>query len=97
MIAVALIELHHAKGHDPTTAKAPDPISSAIVRSTFSHSTYSVPRRGLRREAAARYVRVSTGKFDECVRDGRMPQPFRIDACVIWDLRRLDARLVKAA
>ena len=56
-----------------------------------------VPRRGLRREAAARYVRVSTGKFDECVRDGRMPQPFRIDACVIWDLRRLDAALVKAA
>ena len=50
-----------------------------------------VPRRGLRREDAARYVGTSTTKFDECVRDGRMPQPFRIDACVIWDLRRLDA------
>lgn len=50
-----------------------------------------VPRRGLRREDAARYVGISTTKFDECVKDGRMPQPFRIDACVIWDLRRLDA------
>ena len=50
-----------------------------------------VPRRGLRREDAARYVGVSTTKFDACVKDGRMSQPFRIDACVIWDLRRLDA------
>jgi predicted DNA-binding transcriptional regulator AlpA len=50
-----------------------------------------VPRRGLRREDAARYVGISTAKFDECVKDGRMPQPFKIDACVIWDLRRLDA------
>ncbi|KQQ39131.1 hypothetical protein ASF58_22835 [Methylobacterium sp. Leaf125] len=50
-----------------------------------------VPRRGLRREEAARYVGISTTKFDACVRDGRMPQPFKIDACVIWDLRRLDA------
>jgi predicted DNA-binding transcriptional regulator AlpA len=50
-----------------------------------------VPRRGMRREDAARYVGVSTSKFDECVKDGRMPKPFRIDTCVIWDLRRLDA------
>ena len=51
------------------------------------------PRRGLRREDAARYVGISTAKFDECVRDGRMPKPFRIDACVIRDLRRLDATI----
>jgi hypothetical protein len=38
-----------------------------------------------------RYVGISTTKFDTCVKDGRMPQPFKIDACVIWDLRRLDA------
>ena len=50
-----------------------------------------VPRRGLRREDAARYVGISTAKFDACVKDRRMPQPFRIDACVIWDLRHLDA------
>lgn len=49
-----------------------------------------VPRRGLSRNEAARYVGVSPSKFDECVRDGRMPAPFRIDARVIWDLRQLD-------
>ncbi|AYO83692.1 helix-turn-helix transcriptional regulator [Methylobacterium brachiatum] len=48
------------------------------------------PRRGLRREESARYVGVSASKFDEMVRDGRMPKPKRIDGCVVWDLRRLD-------
>ena len=45
-----------------------------------------VLQRGLRREDAARYVEVSTAKFDECVKDGRMPKPFGIEGCVIWDL-----------
>lgn len=49
-----------------------------------------MPRRGLRREAAAAYVGVGTSKFDEWVADGRMPQPKRIDGCVIWDVRALD-------
>lgn len=49
------------------------------------------PRRGLRREEAARYVGISPTKFDELVRDGRMPKAKRIDGCVVWDLRRLDA------
>lgn len=49
------------------------------------------PRRGLRREEAARYVGVSPTKFDDLVRDGRMPKAKRIDGCVVWDLRRLDA------
>lgn len=48
------------------------------------------PRRGMRREEAARYIGVSASKFDEMVRDGRMPKPKRIDGCVVWDLRRLD-------
>jgi len=51
----------------------------------------SEPRRGLRREDAARYIGISTAKFDECVKDGRMPKPFKINGCVIWDLRLLDA------
>ena len=47
--------------------------------------------RGLRREDAARYVGVSPSKFDEWVKDGRMPQPFRVtDRVVIWDVRDLD-------
>ncbi|WP_370875579.1 helix-turn-helix transcriptional regulator [Methylobacterium amylolyticum] len=50
-----------------------------------------VPRRGLSRIEAARYVGISTTKFDALVREGQMPQPFRIGARVIWDIRKLDA------
>lgn len=46
--------------------------------------------RGLRREAAARYIGVSPTKFDQLVADGRMPKPIHIDGCVVWDLRTLD-------
>jgi predicted DNA-binding transcriptional regulator AlpA len=49
------------------------------------------PRRGLRRDDAAAYVGVSPSKFDQLVADGRMPKPKRVDGCVIWDRRRLDA------
>ena len=49
-----------------------------------------VPRRGLSRQEAARYVGISAPKFDELVREGRMPQPFRIGSRVIWDLRQVD-------
>jgi predicted DNA-binding transcriptional regulator AlpA len=48
------------------------------------------PRRGLRRVEAAIYVGVSATKFDEMVKDGRMPRPKRIDGVVVWDQRRLD-------
>ena len=49
-----------------------------------------LPRRGLRRQHAATYVGVSPTKFDQWVKDGRMPKPIRIDGCVIWDIRKLD-------
>lgn len=48
------------------------------------------PRRGLSHTEAARYVGVGTTKFDEMVRDRRMPSPRRIDGRVIWDIRELD-------
>ncbi len=48
------------------------------------------PRRGLRREEAARYIGVGTTKFDELVEDGRMPKPKRIDGRIVWDLRAVD-------
>ena len=46
--------------------------------------------RGVCREAAAEYVGISPVKFDELVRDGRMPRPKRIDARNVWDIRALD-------
>ena len=50
-----------------------------------------LPPRGLNRVEAAAYVGISPSKFDELVRDGRMPYPKRVDARVIWDRIRLDA------
>lgn len=48
-------------------------------------------RRGLRREEAALYVGLRPTKFDELVKKGKMPKPCRIEGCVIWDVRKLDA------
>jgi predicted DNA-binding transcriptional regulator AlpA len=50
----------------------------------------SLPPRGLSREAAAQYIGVSVGKFDEMIVDGRMPKPVRIDGRNVWDRRALD-------
>lgn len=46
--------------------------------------------RGLRRPSAAEYIGVGVSKFDEMVKDGRMPGPKLVDECVVWDRRRLD-------
>lgn len=48
-------------------------------------------RRGLNRVEAADYIGISETKFDEMVRDGRMPKPKRIDSRKVWDVRALDA------
>jgi predicted DNA-binding transcriptional regulator AlpA len=50
----------------------------------------SYPPRGLSREEAARYVGVSTGKFDEMVRDRRMPKPRQVDMRTVWDRVEID-------
>jgi hypothetical protein len=33
---------------------------------------------------------MSPTKFDELVKDGRMPKPKRVDGVVVWDRYRLD-------
>src|SRR3979411_607997 len=48
------------------------------------------PRRGLSRIEAAIYIGIGLTKFDEMVADGRMPNPKRIDARKVWDIRALD-------
>ena len=55
------------------------------------HNSRPVPWRGMRKTEAAEYIGVGDTKFDEWVNDGRMPPPKRIDGCVIWDIRQLDA------
>ncbi|MCL7999053.1 XRE family transcriptional regulator [Brucella sp. 21LCYQ03] len=46
--------------------------------------------RGLSRINAAQYIGVGTSKFDEMVKDGRMPIPKMIDSRVIWDRWEID-------
>lgn len=47
--------------------------------------------RGLRRELACAYLGLKPTKFDEMVKDGRLPPPARIDGVVVWDRLKLDA------
>jgi predicted DNA-binding transcriptional regulator AlpA len=49
------------------------------------------PPRGLRAEAAARYLGMSKSKFLELVDKGRIPAGVHIDGLVIWDRLDLDA------
>ncbi len=57
---------------------------------TAARLSTNTPRRGLRRQQAADYIGVSVAKFDEMVKDGRLPEPFNVDKCVIWDCLDLD-------
>ena len=50
----------------------------------------SLPPRGLSRVQSAAYVGVSMTLFDELVKDGRMPQPIRLNSRVLWDRLQLD-------
>jgi len=59
-------------------------------RSTALSAVRPIPRRGLSRDEAAMYLGISASKFDELVRDGRMPGPKRIDGRKVWDVRQLD-------
>ena len=40
--------------------------------------------------SSAAYIGVSPTLFDEMVKDGRMPQPVRINSRVLWDRLQLD-------
>jgi predicted DNA-binding transcriptional regulator AlpA len=77
----------------PNDLNRPKPTSAAphgTKRSTGLSAVRPIPRRGLSREEAAMYLGISASKFDELVRDGRMPRPKRIDSRKIWDVRDLD-------
>jgi len=50
----------------------------------------SLPPRGLNRVEAAQYVGVSASLFDVMVKDGRMPEPKRINTRKVWDRKKLD-------
>ena len=58
---------------------------------TLKQLPLSLPPRGLCRSEAAAYLGVSAGLFDQMVKDGRMPQPKRINNRTVWDRHRLDS------
>lgn len=55
------------------------------------HDPISYPPRGLSRDEAARWIGLGATKFDQLVKDGRMPHGKRVDGRVIWDRYALDA------
>ena len=59
---------------------------------SHEHSPRITPR-CLSRVDAAFYIAISPSLFDEMVKDGRMPQPFRINARVLWDRKELDGAI----
>lgn len=50
----------------------------------------ALPPIGLSREIAAAFIDVSPTKFDEMVKDGRMPRPKQIDSRRVWDRRKVE-------
>lgn len=54
------------------------------------NKSFDFAPRGLSRTGAAYYVGVSATKFDEMVKDGRIPAPKVIDSRVIWDRWEID-------
>ena len=54
---------------------------------------HTIVPRGLSREQSARYIGISATLFDQLVKDGRMPKPWRINTRTVWDRRKLDAAL----
>ena len=58
---------------------------------TLRSDSIAYPPRGLSREESARYIGVSPSKFDQLIKDRRMPRSKRIDGRVILDRLALDA------
>lgn len=52
---------------------------------------YAYPPRGLCREAAARYLGISTELFDDLIQRGHLPGPRLLSGMTSWDRHQLDA------
>ena len=59
-------------------------------RNSVSRLPTSLAPRGLSRVQAAEYIGVGVTKFDEMVKDGRMPKAKQIDGRIVWDRVLLD-------
>lgn len=66
-------------------------MSAPSPQDRFYSSILTLTPRGLGRELAAAYIGVSPTKFDDLVKDGRMPRPKKMDGRRIWDRVALDS------
>ncbi len=57
---------------------------------TLKSDPLGYPPRGMSRDEAARYIGVSPTKFDEMVKDRRMPAGKKVDGRVLWDRVAVD-------
>ena len=69
-----------------------NPATSSDQSHRRASEILSFAPRGLSRVQSAAYISVSPNKFDEMVRDGRMPPPKVIDRRKVWDRLELDER-----
>lgn len=69
--------------------------NTTIPQKIVAAASRPVPFLGMNRIEAAAYIGVSPSKFDEMVKDGRMPPPKRIDARCVWDVRQLTSAFDK--
>ncbi len=51
----------------------------------------TISKIGLRREDAADFIGLKVTKFNELIKEGRLPEPVQIDGCRVWDVRKLIA------
>jgi predicted DNA-binding transcriptional regulator AlpA len=63
-----------------------------MVKKTQDILPRSLPPIGLSRETAAAFIDVSPTKFDEMVRDGRMPKPKHIDSRRVWSRTAIEKK-----
>jgi hypothetical protein len=75
-----------------TTEKVAD---ATICPRIVAAASRTVPFLGMNRAEAAAYIGVSPSKFDEMVKDGRMPPSKRIDTRCVWDIRQLTSAFDK--
>jgi predicted DNA-binding transcriptional regulator AlpA len=69
--------------------------STTTSKKIIAAASRPVPFLGMNRTEAAAYIGVSPSKFDEMVRDSRMPPPKRIDTRCVWDSRQLSSAFDK--
>jgi excisionase family DNA binding protein len=79
---------HRPAGVAPAEVGSKD--SHTPIKTLSPSQSRPVPRRGLSRAEAAMYLGISPSKFDELVKDGRMPRPRVIDCRKVWDVYELD-------